>query len=187
MTAPFTPDPEKLRSMAAVLRELATTVDAQRLVAMTNSLETPWVSPAADRARERWAQADGRARTGADELRTVAEHLDALSAVGNGVCPSSMTWPAQRPHGDPGPTAPAGVVIVMPEWTGALAQMWQASATSIADSLLKVRTTASTLVLDAPAGALLDRALSPQSNTARAAEHYREAAEIASGEATGQL
>ncbi len=184
MTAPPSPDPEDLPALTAVLRQLAAAVDAQRLVAMTNSLETPWVSPAADSARDRWAEADGRARTGADELRTVADHLDALATSGHDV---PMTWPAQRPHGDPGPSAPEGVVIVMPEWTAALAQMWQAGATTIADGLSHVRQTASALTSGPPVSAILERALGPRSNTALAAEHYREAAGIAAAEATGQL
>jgi hypothetical protein len=187
VTAPPSPDPEDLPALTAVLRQLATAVDAQRLVAMTNSLETPWVSPAADSARDRWAEADGRARTGADELRTVADHLDALATSGHDVPTPPMTWPAQRPHGDPGPSAPDGVVIVMPEWTAALAQIWQAGATTIAAGLSHVRQTASAFTSGPPVSAILERALGPRSNTALAAEHYRAAAGIAAAEATGQL
>ena len=186
MTAPPTPAPDDLQAVADLLRELATTVDAQRLVAMTNSLETPWVSPAADSARDRWSDADGRARTGADELRTVADHLSALAASGPDVAAPPMTWPAQRPHGDPGPSAPDGVVIVMPEWTAALAAVWLAGAATVADGLSHARTTASALVLSPAVSALLERAMGPQSNTALAAEHYREAAAIAAAEATGE-
>lgn len=154
---------------------------------MTNSLETPWVSPAADRARDHWAQADGYARTGADELRALADHLAELASAVPDVPPPPMSWPVQRPHGDPGATAPDGVVIVMPEWTAALAQMWQAAGRAIADGLSRVRTTDSSLPPGTPATALLDRATGPQSHTALAAAHYREAAGIADAEATGEL
>lgn len=174
-----------LDATAELLRELATAVDAQRLVAITNSLETPWVSPAADRARDHWAQADGAARTGADELRALSDRLVTLAAD-SGEAPL-MTWPVQRPYGDPGATAPDGVVIVMPEWTDALASVWQAVATTILDELLKVSTAAAALPLDASTLALFQRVLGPQGNTALAAEHYRLAAEIATAEATGQL
>lgn len=186
MTAPPSPDPGSLHTLAALLRDLAAAVDVQRLVAMTNSLETPWVSPAADRARDHWAQADGHARTGADELRALAEHLAALAAAVPDVPAPPMSWPVQRPHGDPGPTAPDGVVIVMPEWTAALAQMWQAAATAIADGLSRVRTTGSSLPPGTSTTALLDRAMGPRSNTALAAAHYLEAAGVATAEVTGE-
>lgn len=75
----------------------------------------------------------------------------------------------------------------MPEWTAALAQSWQAGATTIADGLSHVRKTASAFTSGPPLSALLEQALGPRSNTALAAERYREAAEIAAAEATGQL
>lgn len=187
MTAPPSSDPESLSTLATSLRDLAAAVDGQRLVAMTNSLETPWVSPAADRARDHWAQADGHARTGADELRALADHLAELASSVPDVPPPPMSWPVQRPHGEPGATAPDGVVIVMPEWTAALARMWQAAGTAIADGLSRVRTTGSSCPLGAPATTLLDRATGPQSHTALAAAHYREAAGVAHAEAAGEL
>jgi len=186
MTAPASPDPQGCSTIGALLLELATAVDAQRIVATTNSLETPWVSPAADRARTQWSQADGRARTGADELRALADHVHRLAA-GDESLPPPMTWPAQRPPGDPGPTAPDGVVIVMPEWTAALAEVWHAVATAITDGLSRARATPFAPALDAPDSALLERALGPHSSTALAAQDYRKAAEIAIAEATRAL
>ena len=182
MTPPSSPDPQECSTVGALLLELATAVDTQRIIATTNSLETPWVSPAADRARTHWSEADGRARTGADELRALADHLHRLTAARGEAEP--MTWPAQHPPGDPGPTAPDGVVIVMPEWTGALAEVWHAVASAITDGLSGARATASAPALDAPVKMLLERALGPRSSTALAAEGYRKAADLATAEAS---
>ncbi len=93
------PDPSEFDDAARLLDQIGSATDQQAGLARERSSSTAWRSGRADRARMTWAEADGLARTAADELRTAARVLrriaDAVNQLAAGMASARAAEMAQ--------------------------------------------------------------------------------------------
>lgn len=93
------PDPSEFDDAARLLDQIGSATDQQAGLARERSSSTAWRSGRADRARMSWAEADGLARTAADELRTAARVLrriaDAVNQLAAGMASARAAEMAQ--------------------------------------------------------------------------------------------